>query len=340
MNDSSHPICIIITGGTVVQDTAGNLVGVKHEDDVKKWIAAMPELLLMRAQMDVRVFHTGSDADFIPDRWLAVCRFLYEHRNDYSGFVIVGSIANIPYLGNCIPLIIENLSFTVVLTGSQLPDYLLEIPGGLSDILARSHDVGLRANMMNAIHAVKRKGSGCYVVAGDKIVPSNRIELGEPLSAFPFSFPSKMFAGKVEFSMKLSEERAEVSAEEQRKNTVFLPYLETRVKFFEVTPLLTREMLAKELEGALGALFHITPTVSLPDTLQSLFDTRKALIPCVVFGRALMTPEGSALNDFRDAFLKKGIIVTREEGIAWVTVAFMWILAQTCDPSLIRRILT
>ena len=73
---------------------------------------------------------------------------------------------------------------------------------------------------------------------------------------------------------------------------------------------------------------------------QSFFDTRKALIPCVVFGRALMTPEGSALNDFRDAFLKKGIIVTREEGIAWVTVAFMWILAQTCDPSLIRRILT
>ncbi|MBI4360088.1 MAG: asparaginase [Candidatus Jacksonbacteria bacterium] len=327
------PICIMLTGGTVVETTEGGLVGVKKSDDVKRWIAAMPEVLLMRVQIDIQVFHTGSDSDFTPELWLSVCRFIYEHRSDYSGFVIVGSIANIPYLGNCVPLVIENFHFPVVLTGSQLPDYLLEFPSGLPEILLRSKDVGLRANMINAIHMVQNKMNGCYVVAGDKIVPSNKIEIGEPFATFPYSFPSKILSGKVEFSIKLSEAQGE-------RDTVFLPHLETRVRFFEVTPLLTKEFILKECEGAEGALFSISPTVSLPDTLFSILASRETRIPCVVFGHALMTPDGIGLNDLRDSYLKKGVIITREEGRAWVTLAFMWTLAQTKDPAFIRRIFT
>lgn len=329
----------MLTGGTVVLTTEGALVGVKKEDDVKRWVASMPEVLLMRAQIDVRVFHTGSDSDLAPEIWISVARFIYEHRNDYSGFLIIGSIETIPYLGNSISLMIENPGMPVILTGSQLPDYLLDIPSGFSDIAAKSGGVGLRANMINAIQTVQNKVDGCYVVFGDRVVASRKVELSDPFAAFPFTYHSEPMTNKVEFSIKDSSDVLEVVSAFNEKDTVFLPHMELRTRFIEVTPLLYEGEIERILEGAEGALFHIPPTVSLPKSLFSFLASRKSRFPCVVFGKSLMLPEMGAMKKLRDGLLKQGIILTRETGKAWVTTAFMWALGKSKDPERLRQLL-
>ena len=130
---------------------------------------------------------------------------------------------------------LHHVDVPVVFTGSQLPDYLLADPKAAQEIIKISKDVGIRANLINAIQIVHSKVEGIYIMFGDKLLKGKDVSLGEPLNTIPFEFGKEHVMGKVEFSFKLSS----VGEEELKKQTgvpmKLFDELSDGIAYFEIT---------------------------------------------------------------------------------------------------------
>lgn len=98
--------------------TSGALVPA----DIENFKAYMPELFAGDIQVDIQAFSPLLDSsDVNPDCWVRMARMVYDHYEDYDGFVILHGTDTMSYSASALSFMLENLSKPVVFTGSQLP---------------------------------------------------------------------------------------------------------------------------------------------------------------------------------------------------------------------------
>lgn len=337
MDNTSNIICIIITGGTVLETASSHVLGVKSRKDIAAWARAMPELSLTKTHLEIQIFHEGSDADLPASVWLKTARFIDEHRALYAGFVILAGVDAIPYYSQALTLMLETPTHPIILTGSQLPDYLLQDSAGVKDISSVSQDAGIRANLINALHVAEKRINGVYVIFGDKLIFPGKLQFKYPLAAIPFSYDTGSVVGKVEFSIKIAEEYEKKFQENRGKEMRLHPFLEPNVRYFEYSPLVRDRNFLEELSQARGAIFHLPNTVSLPDRLLLALDSLPQRIPIVCFGESLILPRKENLKKLKERFAKQGIIIVRDSAKEWIVASFMWLLGQSDDAAFIAK---
>ena len=114
-------VLLISTGGTITMvrsKTSGALVPA----DIENFKAYMPELFAGDIQVDIQAFSPLLDSsDVNPDCWVRMARMIYDHYEDYNGFVILHGTDTMSYSASALSFMLENLSKPVVFTGSQLP---------------------------------------------------------------------------------------------------------------------------------------------------------------------------------------------------------------------------
>lgn len=114
-------VLLISTGGTITMvrsKTSGALVPA----DIENFKAYMPELFAGDIQVDIQAFSPLLDSsDVNPDCWVRMARMVYDHYEDYDGFVILHGTDTMSYSASALSFMLENLSKPVVFTGSQLP---------------------------------------------------------------------------------------------------------------------------------------------------------------------------------------------------------------------------
>lgn len=114
-------VLLISTGGTITMvrsKTSGALVPA----DIENFKAYMPELFAGDIQVDILAFSPLLDSsDVNPDCWVRMARMVYDHYEDYDGFVILHGTDTMSYSASALSFMLENLSKPVVFTGSQLP---------------------------------------------------------------------------------------------------------------------------------------------------------------------------------------------------------------------------
>ncbi len=114
-------VLLISTGGTITMvrsKTSGALVPA----DIENFKAYMPELFEGDIQVDIQAFSPLLDSsDVNPDCWVRMARMVYDHYEDYDGFVILHGTDTMSYSASALSFMLENLSKPVVFTGSQLP---------------------------------------------------------------------------------------------------------------------------------------------------------------------------------------------------------------------------
>ncbi len=114
-------VLLISTGGTITMvrsKTSGALVPA----DIENFKAYMPELFAGDIQVDIQAFSPLLDSsDVNPDCWVRMARIVYDHYEDYDGFVILHGTDTMSYSASALSFMLENLSKPVVFTGSQLP---------------------------------------------------------------------------------------------------------------------------------------------------------------------------------------------------------------------------
>ena len=114
-------VLLISTGGTITMvrsKTSGALIPA----DIETFEAFMPELFAGNIHVDIQAFSPLLDSsDVNPECWERMARMVYDHYEDYDGFVILHGTDTMSYSASALSFMLENLSKPVVFTGSQLP---------------------------------------------------------------------------------------------------------------------------------------------------------------------------------------------------------------------------
>ena len=102
----------------VREQTSGALVPA----DLETFKAFMPELFAGSIQVDIQAFDPMIDSsDIGPDSWRRMAEMVYDHYEEYDGFVILHGTDTMSYSASALSFMLENLGKPVVFTGSQLP---------------------------------------------------------------------------------------------------------------------------------------------------------------------------------------------------------------------------
>jgi len=90
--------------------------------DIETFKAYMPELFAGEIEVDIQAFSPLIDSsDIRPESWRQMAQMVYDHYEDYDGFVILHGTDTMSYSASALSFMLENLGKPVVFTGSQLP---------------------------------------------------------------------------------------------------------------------------------------------------------------------------------------------------------------------------
>jgi len=114
-------ILVIYTGGTIgmIMNTKTNAL---EPFPFKNIYIHLPMLCLVNAEISVKEMLPLIDSsDTTPDFWVRLATLIYDNYNDYDGFVVLHGTDTMAYTASALCFLLENLSKSVILTGSQLP---------------------------------------------------------------------------------------------------------------------------------------------------------------------------------------------------------------------------
>ena len=130
-------ICIIYTGGTIGMERSEN--GYKPgKEPFANIMARISDFSSSELpKYDVIEFSPLLDSsDVTVSEWNKIGSTIYEHMDEYDGFVVLHGTDTMAYTASALSFILQNLSKPVILTGSQIP--LGEIRSDAKDNLIAS----------------------------------------------------------------------------------------------------------------------------------------------------------------------------------------------------------
>ena len=114
-------VLLISTGGTITM-VRDKVSGALVPADIETFKAYMPELFAGTIKVEIEAFSPLLDSsDVNPAGWLHMAQMVYDHYEEYDGFVILHGTDTMSYSASALSFMLENLSKPVVFTGSQLP---------------------------------------------------------------------------------------------------------------------------------------------------------------------------------------------------------------------------
>lgn len=114
-------VLVILTGGTItmVRDRES---GALLPADMETFKAFVPELFTSDIHIDMEAFTPLLDSsDVNPENWARMAHVVYDHYDEYDGFVILHGTDTMSYSASALSFMLENLNKPIVFTGSQLP---------------------------------------------------------------------------------------------------------------------------------------------------------------------------------------------------------------------------
>lgn len=114
-------ILLIYTGGTIgmSKDYETNSL---RPFDFKNISEKIPELNLLDAALEVYSFQEPIDSsDMNIEGWQHIAETIYQHYNDYFGFVVLHGTDTMSYAASALSFMLQGLKKPVIFTGSQLP---------------------------------------------------------------------------------------------------------------------------------------------------------------------------------------------------------------------------
>lgn len=114
-------VLLILTGGTICM-VRNQETGSLHPAAKETFQNFVPELFASEIQVDLLPFDPLIDSsDINPNNWVRMAKTIYDHYDQYDGFVILHGTDTMSYSGSALSFMLQNLSKPVVFTGSQLP---------------------------------------------------------------------------------------------------------------------------------------------------------------------------------------------------------------------------
>ncbi len=184
-------VLIIVTGGTIsmVQDPKSGALRPADIEVFKKYLA---ELDTEDISVNIVAFDPLVDSsDVHPTNWTEMATLIYNHYNEYDGFVVLHGTDTMAFSASALSFMLENLSKPVIFTGSQIPMGVLRTDA--------------KANLLTAIEIAAAQDEEGYAIVPevcicfeDKLFRGNRTtkKNAEHFGAFnSYNYPALARAG-------------------------------------------------------------------------------------------------------------------------------------------------
>lgn len=310
-------IALLLCGGTSLLDNSGVVRDIRKASDVAAWMAQMPELHLI-ADVKPVFLYGGTAFDVEPSWWQSIVKTVVKQYKSVDGFIVTQPIDAIPYTAAALSLMLRNAAKPIILTGA--PDIT---KAGAKRGQSPS-EVGIRANLVNALQVAVHENATVSVLYGNRLVRAATVLRRSEPTANLFESAAVEPMGRMDFGLKLEQDKQGRG----RGGIKALTNLKTRIAHLTVVPSAVQDPLQSLTAQQLDGVFVSGQALSWPspflDRVVAAAKARK--LPVGVYTHA-------AIPATKDYYVLSNMTP------AMALVKFMWVLGQTTDHRAAQKLL-
>lgn len=317
-------ILLITTGGTLASaPTDEGLAPQLTGEEILSFVPELKECAEIRSLPLMNIDSTNME----PAKWLSLARAVEKNYEQYDAFVVIHGTDTLAYTAAALSYLIQDSAKPIVITGSQRSIAL--------------RDTDARGNLSDAVrYAADPRASGVKVVFDGQVMLGTRVRKTHTKSYRAFTSidypPVAMIRNKVIYHF-ISERPA--------RPVRFYHQLESNVAVLKLVPglwgqhmlSLGREAKALILEGFGSGGLPNLPSWDLVTPARTLLEEGKILVMSTQ-----VQHEGSDMGVYRVGTALRDYPGMMESFTLTAEALFckmMWILAQTDEPSEVKKLL-
>jgi len=285
----------------------------------------IPEIRKIAHVNKIDLFNIDS-TNIQAEHWQAIARTIFEHYNDYEGFVVTHGTDTLAYSASALSFMLQNLRKPIVFTGSQLP---------LNDIGSDA-----RNNFINSFIAATSDINEVCILFGEHIIRGSR---AKKISAFhlnAFQSVNEKPIGEVGLALRLAAHRLPPS----RRKITLCDNFNKNVFLLKMFPSISSRIFDKIIEmGYEGIVIEGFGAGNIPTNENTILPgIERAIsrdIPVVIGTQCLLGEVDLNLYDVGMKAARIGAMPAFDMTLETTLCKLMYALGQTADMKGIRKIM-
>lgn len=320
--DHVKKILLLATGGTIasVQGKEGLTPGMTPEE-LTGFLETNPN-----CRVESKILMSIDSTNMQPEFWVEMAKAVYDHYEDYDGFVITHGTDTMAYTSAALSYMLQHLAKPVVITGSQLP------------MSYKKTDA--KKNVSDAIRFACEKIGGVYVVFDGRVIMGTRAVKMRTKSYDAFESINHPYIAAVEGDAVRYYKKMPIPKEEKLAlDTSLCPdvlllklHPGTKPELLDYLKLLYKGIVIESF-GCGGVPF------AERDLLGKVQELTAAGVSVVITTQCLEEGEDLGLYEVGRKVAQNPVILSKDMNTEAIVPKLMWALGKTNDPAEVKRIM-
>ncbi|MDN4526411.1 asparaginase [Fictibacillus fluitans] len=316
-------LMLLTTGGTIASLEGENgLVPEMNADDI---LRHLPGFNLL-CQIDSKALINIDSTNMQPEYWVEMANAVYEHYEEYDGFVITHGTDTMAYTSAALSYMLQDLEKPVVVTGSQIP------------ISFKKTDA--KRNIADAVRFACEEIGGVYVVFDGRVIQGTRaIKLRtksyDSFESINYPYIASIYKEHVEYSKPLYL----VENKKMKLDTSLC----TDVSLVKLFPGIKPEFFDCLKDQCQGIVIESYGSGGIPFQGRNILEKLNELIACgipiVITTQCLEEGEDMELYEVGRKVNQDVIIRSRNMNTEAIVPKLMWVLGKTQDPQKVKELM-
>lgn len=316
-------VLLLLAGGTALSVKRPRETSVLKASDVDNWLEKMPEIKIM-ADIDAIFITSGEELEVNPSLWERFIKEISKNYQKYDGYIITHEVDTISHSAAALSFMIQNLDKPIILTGSQISTKHKLSPETYITIFKGYGDLGVKANLTNAIQVATQNIAEVSVMFGNRLIRGTRISKTDTSLLNVFESFKLTPLGEADFSVKLSDRQYK----RKKLKPKFFPQLDDKVQLIELHPNLTVQNL-EAIKDKSGIIIKVYDSGLLPPALKVYLEKLAEQIPIILHTSLKYEHES----------IRSNLLIINKMTLESTLAKLMWLLTQTKNPRQIRKMM-
>ncbi|MDM5336166.1 asparaginase [Fictibacillus enclensis] len=316
-------LMLLTTSGTIASLEGENgLVPEMTADDI---LSHLPGFNLL-CQIDSKALINIDSTNMQPEYWIEMAKAVYEHYEEYDGFVITHGTDTMAYTSAALSYMLQDLEKPVVVTGSQIP------------ISFKKTDA--KRNIADAVRFACEEIGGVYVVFDGRVIQGtraikSRTKSYDSFESINYPYIASIYKDHIEYSKP-------VHSLENKKMKLDTS-LCTDVSLVKLFPGIKPEFFDFLKNQCQGIVIESYGSGGIPFQGRNILEKLDELIECgisvVITTQCLEEGEDIELYEVGRKVNQNVIIRSRNMNTEAIVPKLMWVLGKTQDPQKVKELM-
>lgn len=307
--------------------------------EINKWMLQIPEIQIIAKLEPIPPYYLLASSMMTPNRCESIAKQIYENYDKYNGFIITHGQDAMTHTASAISFMLQDLNKPIIFTGSLLPiQDRYDLHTIFSSYAGKNISRQLaRINIINAVYAASSDIAEVGILYGNQVLRANKSIMVDYYSHNMYQSVHTPALAKAEFGVEINSH----CIRSNNKKLIYYPSLEKNVAFFKLYPAFDPKFIEYLIQQKYrGIVLEVMGIGSFPPHI--IPSIQKAVDKGIVIVAASNhQARWVDLDLFYTGWIGRdaGVIATKDMTAEAAYTKLMWVLAQTDDPSEIRKMM-